>query len=288
MLAVLSVCLWGFSYIWSNELIGLGVPVLTFVFLRTLLAGVVLLLFNLVTFSLKKVRLKDIPYFFLLSICVPVVYFLAESYGIKLTGSPSISAMVIATVPVFSLLAGFLIFRERIVPVNILGVALAVLGVCMSLMCKLDVGVGEHFLAGIGLLLVAVFAEVGHASVTKHLSATYKPQFIVMCQFLLGAVLFVPMILNQGLGTGEVSLADPRLIRPVVCLGILCSALAFSLWAAAIKRLGVAKSSVFLAMISIVTAFAAVMLGHETLGLLQWCGLGIAAVGIVLSQLNCR
>ena len=76
----------------------------------------------------------------------------------------------------------------------------------------------------------------------------------------------------------------------VLCLAVLCSSMAFSLWAMAIKRLGVAKSSVFLAMMCVATALVAEFIGREHMALIQWVGIAVAVMGIVLSQYSksCR
>ncbi len=56
----------------------------------------------------------------------------------------------------------------------------------------------------------------------------------------------------------------------------------------AIKRLGVGKSSVFLAMMCVATALIAEMMGREHLTTLQWLGVIIGVIGIILSQLAPR
>lgn len=283
--SAVSIILWGLSYIWSNQLITLGVPITFFVFIRIAVAAALLLCFNLLTGKFQRIRRKHLLPFLMLSFCEPLIYFLAETYGIKETASPTISAMIIATVPIVSLIVGHLVFREKVTWVNVLGVVLALLGLGFVLFCKFDIGVGEHFVFGVLLLLLAVFAEVGHASFTKHLSAHYTPQNIAMYQFCFGAVYFLPFFLTDGLDTFDASLLSSwALWRPILCLSILCSSVAFSLWAFSIKHLGVARSSVFLAMISVVTALSATLLGQEALGLSQWLGVAVCAGGVILSQ----
>ena len=44
--SIFAITLWGMSYIWTDKLIALGIPILYFVFVRILLAGVILFLFN--------------------------------------------------------------------------------------------------------------------------------------------------------------------------------------------------------------------------------------------------
>lgn len=97
LLSVLAIVLWGMSYIWSDRLIALGVPISYFVPLRIFVAGIILLLFNILTKNFRLIARKDIWKFLLLALFEPLIYFFCETYGIKETGSPTISAMIIAS-----------------------------------------------------------------------------------------------------------------------------------------------------------------------------------------------
>lgn len=288
LLSVLAIVLWGMSYIWSDRLIALGVPISYFVPLRIFVAGIILLLFNILTKEFRLIARKDIWKFMLLSLFEPLIYFFCETYGIKETGSPTISAMIIASVPIFSVGAGFLFFKERISVINALGIAVTLGGICLVLLKQGgDEGVPQNFILGVVLLMIAVFSEVGHASLTKLLADGYKPQVIVMYQFLIGTVYFLPFFLTRGIENFDARLVSWEVLEPILCLAVLCSSLAFSLWAMAIKKLGVGKSSVFLAMMCVATALVAEVIGREHLSLLQWLGVFIAVLGIVLSQYCC-
>lgn len=285
ILSLVAIVLWGFSYIWSNQLIFNDIPIYYFVTIRIAVAGVILLLFNLLIGHFQKIRsTNDFLLFLLLSVCEPFIYFIAETYGIKETGSPTISAMVIATVPIFSMVVGYFFFKERVTKLNVLGVVLTLLGLFLVLSAQLDLGVGPHFVLGIVLLFVAVLTEVGHASLTKHLADHYKPHVIVMYQYLIGTVYFIPLFMTEGIRNFTPQYVSWEVIRPILYLAVLCSAVAFALWAYSIKNLGVAKSSIFLAMISIITAVASHFMGQEVLGPLQWAGVALSAVGIIFSQ----
>ena len=288
LLSVLAIVLWGMSYIWSDRLIALGVPISYFVPLRIFVAGIILLLFNILTKEFRPIARKDIWKFMLLSLFEPLIYFFCETYGIKETGSPTISAMIIASVPIFSVGAGFLFFKERISVINALGIAVTLGGICLVLLKQGgDEGVPQNFILGVVLLMIAVFSEVGHASLTKLLAVGYKPQVIVMYQFLIGTVYFLPFFLTRGIENFDARLVSWEVLEPILCLAVLCSSLAFSLWAMAIKKLGVGKSSVFLAMMCVATALVAEVIGREHLSLLQWLGVLIAVLGIILSQYCC-
>ena len=278
-----AIILWGMSYIWTDKLIALNIPIFYFVFVRILLAGGVLFLFNTAYARIKRIQRQDLGKFLLLAFFEPFIYFICETYGLKETGSPTISAMIIATIPIFSIAAGRLFFKEKITSVNVIGVVLSLIGIIMVAMAH--GALGENFILGIILLLVAVIAEVGHASITKSLSGNYSSQIIVMYQFLIGSIYLFPLFIWKGLDGFNLEVYfDGDVWYPIICLAILCSSLAFSLWVSTIKNLGVAKSSIFSALIPVAAAIIAWMIGHELLNQRQWIGIGISTLGVILSQ----
>ena len=281
--SLFAIILWGMSYIWTDQLIALNIPIFYFVFVRIFMAGIILFLFNTAYGRIKRMQRRDIPKFLLLAFFEPFIYFICETFGLKLTGSPTISAMVIATIPIFSIGAGMLFFKEKINGINIFGITLSLVGIVMVAMSKGSLG--EHFVWGIILLLIAVISEVGHASITKSLSGNYSSQIIVMYQFLIGSIYLFPLFIWKGIGGFDIkTYFSPEVWYPITCLAILCSSLAFSLWVSTIKNLGVAKSSIFSALIPVAAAIIAWLIGHEMLNSRQWIGIGISTIGVILSQ----
>lgn len=276
-----AILLWGMSYIWTDKLLELGIPVFYFVFVRIFLAGVILFLLNVAYGRIKRIQQQDLGKFLLLAFFEPFIYFVCETYGVEMT-SPTISAMIIATIPIFSIAAGRIFFKEKITALNIVGVTLSLMGIIMVIM-KGEI-VGKDLVWGIILLLIAVIAEVGHASITKSLAGNYSSQIIVMYQFLIGSVYLLPLFAWKGLDGFNAKLYfSADVWYPLICLAVLCSSLAFSLWVSTIKNLGVAKSSIFSALIPVVTALIAWILGTQMTSL-QWGGIALSTVGVVLSQ----
>jgi drug/metabolite transporter (DMT)-like permease len=285
--SMFAITLWGMSYIWTDRLIDQGIPVFYFVFVRIFIAGIILFLFNTAYGRIKRIQKQDWPKFLMLALCEPFIYFICETVGLKLTGSPTISAMVIATIPIFSIGAGILFFREKINTVNIIGILFALVGIVMVAMAH--GAVGEHFIWGIILLMIAVISEVGHASLTKTLAGNYPSQVIVMYQFLIGSIYLLPLFLWKGVkGFNMEVYFSADVWFPLICVSILCSSLAFSLWVSTIKNLGVAKSSIFSALIPVVAALIAWVLGHEVLNARQWGGIAVSTLGVILSQYTAK
>lgn len=285
--SIFAITLWGMSYIWTDKLIALNIPIFYFVFVRILLAGLVLFLFNTAYGRIKRIQRKDVPKFLLLAFFEPFIYFICETYGLKVTGSPTLSAMIIATIPIFSIGAGMIFFKEKVNFVNIIGISLSLVGIVMVAMAKGEPG--ENFIWGIILLLIAVISEVGHASITKSLAGNYSSQIIVMYQFLIGAVYLFPLFIWKGIGEFNAqTYFSPEVWYPLICLAVLCSSLAFSLWVSTIKNLGVAKSSIFSALIPVAAAIIAWVLGHEYLNSRQWIGIVVSSIGVILSQYTAK
>ena len=278
-----TVLLWGMSYIWSDRLLDAGIPVEFFVPVRTLLAGLLLLVLNKAARLGMRMRKKDIGKFLLLALCMPLVYFICETYGLQLTQSPTITSLIIATNPLFAMGAGMLIFKEHFSRLNILGVFVTLAGLFLVTWTRTETG--PWFWVGVAVLFLAVISEVSQIAFTKSLSSTYAPSVIVMYQFLLGAVLFLPLFLSKGMAHFDASLyLSWKVVYPTLALALLCSATAFTFWAYAIARLGVAHTSVFLAVVPLVTAVLSFLFGDERLALLQWAGLAVGLVGIYLTQ----
>ena len=285
VLSLAAICLWGMSYLWSDRVLGMGIPVEYMVFVRILVAALTLLVINIILGKDIRLRRKDVKFFLLLALFEPLIYFVCESYGIKLTESPTYSAMMIATGPIFSVIVGLLVFKEKFGVINMLGIAVCLGGIVMVTLCSSTVG--KAFWLGMILLIVAVLSEVGHASFTKVLSEHYAPSVIVMYQFLFGSIYLLPLFIRFGLdGFNPETYLSWDVWKPIICLAALCSSLAFSLWAYTIKCLGVAKSSIFMSTIPLFTAICGWILGQEILSAMQWAGMFVACIGVVISQIS--
>ncbi len=304
LISLLAILLWSMSYLWSHQVLSLGIPVEYLVFIRMSLAGVLLLAYCLLRDYSIKIQKRDYLKFLLMALCEPFIYFICETHGLRLTDSPTFSALIIATAPIFSVASGVLIFKERINWINIIGIIICLTGIVMVTFGRGKIS--DTFIWGLILLLVAILSEVGHASCTKSLAGGYRPEVIVMYQFLIGSVMLYPLFHFAGLKDFNADLyLSWDVFKPIIFLAVFCSSIAFSLWVNTIKTLGVAKSSIFLATIPIFTAVNAWLIAKldsplmqdikiwlfgledsskDSLNELQWLGILVACVGVVLSQ----
>jgi len=278
-----AVILWGFSFIWSNSLLQQNFPVFSLVFLRMTFAAIILLTVSKISGKLQKVAKQDWWWFLLLVSLEPFIYFIGETFGLKIVNSPTLGSIIISTIPIFGLIAGSIFYREKITGFNIFGISITLPGI---LMVVFEQG-GMKFsnTTGVILLFVAVFAAVGYSVVVKQLAVKYNSYTIVTYQHLLGALFFLPLFLYNDYGTFSISdLNNKEIIRPLLFLAALCSSLAFILFINSIKILGVARSNIFTSLVPVVSAFGAFLLGQEGLSVRKIIGIIIVVVGVIIAQ----
>ncbi len=280
--ALVAMLFWGMSFIWTTILLKYYQPV-TIIFIRLVLSSI--FLFSLIIIFRKgnKILRKDIKWFLLSALFNPFLYFLGENYGLKYSTS-TITAVIIATIPVFSPLAGYLAFREKLRWFNFIGIALSFCGISIMLLSKnfqLEVsGIGILCLAG------AVFAALMYSVLLKKLAETYSPLFIVAIQNLIGVFMFLPLFLVLEAQQAFTIAPTREIISSFLFLAILASSLAFVFFAHSVKILGVSKANIFSNLIPVFTAVFAFFLLDERFSLQKILGMIIVIGGVYISELN--
>jgi drug/metabolite transporter (DMT)-like permease len=286
VLIYISVCtavvLWGFSFIWTNSLLLKSFPVYSLVFFRMLIAAIVL---SVISFSIRKIQKiakKDRGWFILLVLLEPFIYFIGETFGLKIINSPTLGSIIISTIPIFALVAGLLFYKEKISAINIFGISITLPGILLVVFQNGGIDVSHY--AGIILLFIAVFAAVGYSVVVKRLANTYNSYTIVTYQHILGAIYFLPFFLYNDYSAFSISSLTADIIMPLIYLAVLCSGVAFILFITALKELGIARTNIFTALVPVVSAFGAYMIGHDTMNARKVAGIVIVVIGVIVAQ----
>ena len=283
LLILLTVFLWGMSFLWSDRVLDRQVPVFTFIFTRMIIAAAALSLFSLLTGRFQRIRKGDFKWFAAMTAFEPFLYFLGETFGLQLTDSPTLCSVIIATIPVFSLVVGWILFREKLSTLNRAGIFVAVAGVILFVL----IGGSLHakYLYGIAILFLAAIGSTGYTAICKKLANKgYNPFAIVTWQFILAIGYFlVPFLIWDASSWTPAYLSWP-VLRPIISLAVLCSGVAFVIYAACVDRIGMTRTTVFLPLVAIVSAVAASLLGQDTLEPLQFVGIAVAMLGVVMAQ----
>lgn len=279
---ILAMIFWSLSFIWfkiANETFR---PI-TIVFIRLVVASVILTLFLFFTKKFVKIRKQDRKLFLMLALFEPFLYFLGESFGLTYV-SATVGSVLISTIPVIATIGAWLIFRERLKIINYAGIILSFIGVLVFIINR-D-GSLSFNIKGLLLMILAVFSAVGYNLTLSRLVGNYGPVFIVNVQNIIGTILFLPLFLVTDLRHFANIPFNVQNLIPVLELALFASCGAFILFAFSVKRMGITRANIFSNCIPIFTAFFSFILLHEKLTFQNLAGMAIVIAGLFMSQIN--
>ncbi len=278
---------WGLSFIGTQQLAGeQQIPVFVLIFVRMLLSAVAMVAICLVAGKSLRVGRSDVKWFLLLAFFEPFLYFIGETFGIKATNSPTLSALIIALIPIVTMFADMLFYKTKLAAIAKLGVLVTLPGTLLMVLKK-DPSTSVYWW-GIALLLLAVFASCSYSITVRKLVDKYSALTINTWQFCIGSVFFLPFFLLAKGDFPLVSLFRAPAVGPLLFLAILCSCGAFSCYVFAIKHLGITRACIFSATIPIISAAASYLMGIETFSWVELAGIAIVIAGVILAQRNVR
>ena len=106
--ALFSMLFWGFSFIWSKMVFEEYTP-LTTIFFRLIISFIFLFALMLIRKEWERIKKQDYWLFIVSSFFNPFLYFIGENYGLDRV-SASVSAFIIATIPVFTPFVAYKVF----------------------------------------------------------------------------------------------------------------------------------------------------------------------------------
>ena len=280
--ALLAMVFWGMSFIWTSIVFDYYPPITT-IFLRLVISSTFLFIILAVSGFLQRIRREHFLLFLLSAIFNPFFYFLGENYGLKYS-TPSISAVVIATIPLFTPFAAWFMIREKVSRLNIAGIMISFTGILVMLI-KPDFSFATDPL-GVILLLLAVVSAVIYSILLKRLTKHYTPVNIIAWQNLLGVIFFLPLFLILDFGEFISVVPDSRLLIALFSLAIIASSVAYVLFATTIKHIGVSRANVYSNLIPVTTVIASYFILDEIFTGRKVLGIVIVILGVFITQIN--
>jgi drug/metabolite transporter (DMT)-like permease len=279
---VLAMVFWSLSFIWYKEVFQFYKPITLVVGRLSISAIFLFITVGLIMRKLTKIKASDLKYFLLLAFFEPFLYFMGESFGMTMVSS-TLAAVIISTIPLFSPLGEFYIYKTRVTLMNFVGIMVSVVGVGMVIFHQ-GFGKLEANPVGIALMILAVFAALGYSLTLRKLTSAYNVFTIITYQNTIAVIYFLPIFFlfefNHFMSVG-VTISS---LMPLVKLGIFASTFAFLLFTYSVKHLGVTKANSFANAIPVLTAIFAYFLLGETLGIVKIAGIAIVVLGLFLSQ----
>lgn len=283
LMLIAATVFWGMSFIWTQQLINLGIPLFLFSFSRMFIAGVIMLVLCSSIGKLQKIEKKDLPLFLLCSFLHPFLYFTCETFGLRATGSPTLCSIVSSLSPICVMLVALLFFKTKVGWKGFLGATLTFVGIIF--MCVGKGEVSSHYWWGFILLFGSLFASVSYNTIVQKNSAKYNSWTITTYQFVFGSIFLFPFVFTDSQGlSGFSMLADVHALIPLLSLAILCSCVAFVFYVNSIKEIGMTRAVVFNSITPIVSAVVSFGIGLEAFSWYKVIGVAVILAGVYLAQ----
>ena len=282
IIIVLSMVFWGMSFVWSTIVFRYLEPITT-VFFRLILSSAILFAGLKLFGKLEKVKREHYKMFLISALFNPFLYFLGENFGLK-NSSATISAVIIATIPVFSPIAAYLFLKERLSKLNIVGLIVSFGGVVVMLVNK-DLSLNAAPL-GLVCLGFAVIAAIIYSMLLKRLAFHYNAFTVIANQNLIGSFLFLPLFLIFEAHKLSSVTFNASWVSSLLMLSVFASSLAFVFFAIGTREIGVSKTSIFSNLIPAITAIGSYFLLGEAFSIQKGAGIFMVICGLSISQLN--
>lgn len=279
----LSMLFWGCSFVWTKQLLNAGFPVFTIVFFRLLIASSIFVTMFKVMGKLEKIRKGDWKKFLLLALCEPFLYFIGEEFGLAHT-SASFASVIIALIPIIVSVTMYFVEGEKLSWKLLAGTVISIIGIAI-----MTFGPNSNVIfnmRGLLWLFLALAAAGGYSVYLSRLVNEYSPVTVTTYQNLLAMPFYLPFVCIFDLRHwGSITWSGSAILN-LVCLAVLCSAGAYTLYSFSAKRIGITRLTVFTNAIPIVTIIVAALLGQEAFTLQKFIGIVIVVFGVIFSQMR--
>lgn len=240
----------------TNTLPGADVPVV----LAVRFTFALLLMSVLIPILKIKINFKGKPVWklILLGIFQPVIYFVGESFGLKLTGIV-LSSVMISLVPIFCQVMSAVFLKDFPNILQVIFSAVSVAGVAIvTIISSEDTG-AKTYISGIIFLTVAVISASAFNVLGRSISQIFTPYERTYFMFVVSAVFFTVYALfavNFDVSLIVKPLESPSFIVSILYLGGLSSVVAYFMINYANTYLSIPRATIFSNIITIVSTAA--------------------------------
>ena len=285
--AFIAAILFGASVV-AVRVVVQDIPPLTLAILRFGQGGFLLLLLLLIwARDLLRIRGSDVPYLLLLGVIFFTIFPVTFNMSLRLTEA-SRGALMLATMPLWSVLLARVAKRERLNTRQISGVLLAFAGVGVVLAERGLTFAGTSLsLVGDALMLVTALCGAVYGVLAKRMLTRYNAMTVTAYTMIFGTLLLVPAAFFENPSS---AMAQMRIntVMLVLFLGIFGGAIGYFLWTFALTRLSPTQVAVFVNLNPMIaTLLGATLLAEKLTGVFI-AGFVAVLAGVLLVNLSGR
>lgn len=283
LMAMLTVFLWGTTFISTKVLLTVFQPVEILLF-RFIIALIVL------TIACPKRRIKGFELrrealFALAGLTGICLYYLMENIALTYTMASNVG-VIVSIAPFFTAILGHIVFKdgEKLYISFFIGFIVAMAGISLISFngAELHLNPKGDILSVIAAAIWAVYS----VCVKKIQSYGYNTIVSTRRIFLYGIVFMIPALVLFGFNPDITLLAQPKYIGNLLFLGFGASAVCFVSWNHALKLIGVIKASVYIYLAPVVTVIASCIILNERITVMSAAGTLLTLSGLVISEIH--
>ncbi len=281
LIAILTVAIWGLTFIATKVLINHGLTPQEIFFYRFLIAYMGIWIIS--PKRLRAANLKDELWMVAGGIFGGSLYFFTENTALGITQASNVS-FIICTAPLLTTILSLLFYNksEKATKGLVYGSLLALIGVGLivfngSVVLKLS-PVGDL------LTLLAALSWAFYSLVIKKMTGRYPTVFITRKIFFYGVLTILPAFLLHPLQPDFGILLQPVVLSNLLFLAVLASLVCYILWNVVLKQLGTVKASNYIYLNPLVTMLASVAILHEQITWITLMGAACIIFGVYLAE----
>ena len=218
---------------------------------------------------------RDVPMFFLLGLLGYFIYHTALNYG-ELNVSAGAASLIIATAPAITAIVAYFFLDDRLPLLGWVGIAVSFIGVALIVVGdSSSVGINGYAL----LILLSAISAAFYSVLQKPLFQRYRAVEVVAFATWAGTL---PMFIFLPNLVGDVASAGAFPLLAAVYIGVVPSAVAYTLYSYAISEASVTLVAAFLYLVPVFSILFSWVLIGEVPTWLTLVGGGVAIVGIVM------
>ena len=280
LIAILTVSIWGLTFIATKVLIGYGLTPQEIFFYRFLIAYA-----GIWIISPKRLfanRWKDEFWLMAGGILGGSLYFFTENTALGITQASNVS-FLICTAPLLTTILSLLFYKSEKATKGLIGgslLALAGVGLVVfngSVILKIS-PVGDL------LTLLAALSWAFYSLIIRKMTGRYPTVFITRKIFFYGVLTILPAFLLHPLQPDLDILLKPIVLSTLLFLAVLASLICYVLWNVVLKQLGTVRASNYIYLNPLVTMVASMMILQEQITLFALIGAGCIVCGVYLAE----
>jgi drug/metabolite transporter (DMT)-like permease len=194
-------------------------------------------------------------------------------------------ALIVSSSPIVITLFSTVTGKERLGAMHWAGTLLSFLGI------YLVVGRGAHVsegsLRGDAMLLGAVVCWALYTLGARPLMARHSPVGITALSMLIGTLLYVPLVARE-LGSVDYHAVSAITWTKLIYSSLFAICIAYTIWYAAVREIGSARTSVYSNLLPIVAMATAYIWLHEPVDTAKLGGAASVLAGVALTRMGQR